>query len=65
MRSTKNVRLRLCLESDEKKDASDLLLDADAVMLIEGNEKAESFHSYFASSFAIEANDLHLEEKRK
>ena len=60
----KNVSLRRCLESDENKDGSDLLFDADGIMLIEGKEKAESFNSYFASTFAIKANNLHIEKKR-
>lgn len=40
MKSTKSVRLRLCFESDENKDGSDLLLDTDDVMLLEATEKA-------------------------
>lgn len=65
MSSTKNVRLRQCLESDENKDGFNLLLDADDGMLIEAHEKAEALNFYFASTFAIKANDLHVEKKRK
>lgn len=65
MKSIKSVGLRLRLEPDENKGGINLLLKADDVMLIEAGEKAEPFNSYIASTFAIKANDLPVEKKRK
>lgn len=65
MESTGSVRLRLSLEPDVNKDGIDLLLEANDVMLVEAGEKTEPFNSYIASTFAIKANNLHTEKKKK
>lgn len=65
MKSTRSIRLRLCLEPNEDKDGTDLLLEANDAMLIEAREKTEPFNSYIASTFAIKANDLHAEKNKK